>query len=80
MALPLSTEAGNNTNPFAKQLSGAASAQIDGVATWIICDHICTVATSRLRQHKGGVPKLRGEELADILDLMHAALGMAQRP
>jgi len=79
LVVPLSTEAGNEHNPFALRLSDAVSQQIDGLATWILCDHIVAVATSRLSQHKGGSLKVRGDELADILDLTHSALGTAQR-
>lgn len=78
-ALPLSTETRNVDNKHSFQLSRETCEWLTGDVTWVLCDHIVTVSTSRLSQVRGQVPSVRGQELADILDLMHAVLGSAQR-
>ena len=77
--LPLSTGIKNADNKNSFQLSRETCEQLTGEVTWVLCDHIVTVSTSRLSQVHGQVPSVRGQELADILDLMHSALGSAQR-
>ena len=78
-ALPLSTEIRNRDNKHSFQLSRQICELLTGDETWVLCDHIVTVSTSRLSQVRGYVPSVRGQELAEILDLMHSALGSARR-
>lgn len=78
MALPFSTSEGNAQNPFAIRISDDFSTRMEGMPSWVLCDHITTIATSRLRQHRGQVLRLAGQELASILLLMRSALGSPQ--
>ncbi|MBA4206907.1 MULTISPECIES: type II toxin-antitoxin system PemK/MazF family toxin [Pannonibacter] len=72
--LPFSTSLRNADDGMAHEVSKATRDKLDGRVSWILCDHPCTVATSRLRQVKGGVPKLPSAELRDVLLLMTRAL------
>ncbi len=72
--LPLSTSLSNDTDPMAVEASNTVRERLDRRRTWILCDHPCTVATSRLVQVKGAVPKLTGGELKAVLMLMVKAL------
>lgn len=75
--LPFSTSASNAADPMAVEASATVRARLDGRQTWVLCDHPCTVATSRLRQVKGAVPRLTGGELKTVLTLMTKALAQA---
>ena len=69
--LPFSTSERNAYGAFAFEAS-AETQRLLGSATrtWILCDHPVTVATSRLSQIKGKVPKLHRDDLAAVLELM----------
>jgi mRNA interferase MazF len=72
--LPFSTSLSNATDPLAVEASRTVRERLDRKRTWILCDHPCTVATSRLLQVGGGVPKLTSNELKAVLTLMTTAL------
>lgn len=72
--LPFSTARSNETDPMAIETSRAVQERLDGRRSWILCDHPCTVATSRLRQVRGQVPKLSSKERQSVLTLMSQAL------
>lgn len=73
--LPFSTSDRNESGEFALEASAATRKLIDNSdRTWVLCDHPCTVATSRLSQIKGGVPRMPGDELAEVLRLMLKSL------
>lgn len=74
--LPFSTSPSNATDPMAIEASRTLQERLDWRRTWILCDQPCTVATSRLRQTKGGVPKLTSNELKAVLTLMTKALAV----
>lgn len=75
MVLPFSTAISNRNNKFAISLSKEIISQIDGLESWVLCDHIITVSTSRLRQVNGKVPRIKGELLGNILSTMLDCLG-----
>jgi mRNA interferase MazF len=72
--LPFSTSRSNADDPMTIEASRTVQERLDRKRTWILCDHPCTVATSRLNQVKGGVPKLTSTELKAVLTLMVKSL------
>lgn len=73
--LPFSTSDRNQNGEFAHEASADTRKLIDNTdSTWVLCDHPVTVATSRLSQIKGGVPRMPGSELATVLTLMLKSL------
>jgi len=72
--LPFSTSDRNESGEFAFEVSAETRKIVDHERTWVLCDHPCTVATSRLSQIKGAVPRMPGDELADVLRLMLKSL------
>lgn len=72
--LPFSTSSSNEGGEAAIRISNNLRNQIGGRQSWILCDHPCTVATSRLSQVRGGVAKLSGPELHAVLEAMRQAL------
>ena len=72
--LPFSTSPSNAADPMTIEASATVQNWLDRKRTWILCDHPCTVATSRLRQVNGGVPKLSPNELKAVLTMMTSAL------
>jgi mRNA interferase MazF len=62
--LPFSTKPQPN-NPFAHSLNSP----IDGQPTWIICDHMTTLATSRLSPTKGKIGSILQQDYLDIMKL-----------
>lgn len=80
MILPFSTNEKNSTNKMAYPVPEAVIEKLGADISWVLCDHICTVANSRLRPTHGKVLTLKGAELSDILTLMHSALGAPQQP
>ena len=55
------------------------SLSLDGSKSWAVCDHIYTVATSRLQKHEGTIPKLSELEFARILELAHQQFAMPRK-
>jgi mRNA interferase MazF len=47
------------------------SASLDGRESWAVCDHIYTIAASRLHAHHGKIARLAEKELGEILKLAH---------
>lgn len=72
--LPFSTSDRNEFGEFAFEVSAEVRKIIDKERTWVLCDHPVTVATSRLTQIKGAVPRMPAAELADVLRLMLKSL------
>ena len=62
LVVPTSTEPQGNS-PWALELS----VSIDGQTSWVVCNHLYTVAPSRLSQVKGGILRLPNVELNEIL-------------
>jgi mRNA interferase MazF len=56
---------GNNRWAYKMQTS------LEAVDSWAICNHILTVAPSRLSQHKGTIPKVTDEEFESIFSLVY---------
>ncbi len=72
--LPMTTDENNATNPNAIELSAEMQGKIDRKRTWVICDHLTTVATSRLDNVSNTPPRLKGDELTRILEKAHSIL------
>ncbi|MDM9625732.1 type II toxin-antitoxin system PemK/MazF family toxin [Rhizobium sp. S152] len=70
--LPCTTDEDNARNPAAVELSAEIQAKIDHKRTWVICDHLTTVATSRLDNMARSPPRVRGDELTAILQKAHS--------
>jgi mRNA interferase MazF len=51
----------------AAQWGHKLSLSLDGRETWVVCNHIYTVATSRLHVDKGGLVRLKEAEFNQIL-------------
>lgn len=67
LVIPTST-ANQVENKWAHQLS--VSIEGDGVVSWAICNHLSTIATSRLKQFNQGVTLLPKEDFNQILDIV----------
>lgn len=76
--LPFSTARSNETDPMAIETSRPVQERLDGRRSWILCDHPCTVATSRLRQLNRGFLKLHNAELQRVLTKMTSSLAAAR--
>lgn len=72
--LPFSTSPSNATDPMAVEASKTVQERLDRKRTWILCDHPCTIATSRLRQLNRGFLKLQSNELKVVLTKMTQGL------
>ncbi len=72
--LPCTTDAANATNPAAIELSAEVQAKIDRKRTWVVCDHLMTVATSRLDNVSSTPPRVKGNELTTILQKAHTVI------
>jgi mRNA interferase MazF len=64
------TTSRQETNPWAWELP----ISIDGQKSWVICNHLYTVAPSRLSQVKGKVPRLTNIDFNQIVKLVQAWL------
>jgi mRNA interferase MazF len=62
LVVPLSTEPQGNS-PWAWELSTS----IDGRKHWVVCNHLYTIAPSRLSQIKGKIPRVPNAEFNEIL-------------
>jgi len=69
LVLPTSTDPQDN-NDWALELPDYITQQIDGRRSWALCSHPVTISTSRLRQIKGKVLKLKILDLNNILHMM----------
>ncbi|MGR9058969.1 type II toxin-antitoxin system PemK/MazF family toxin [Rhizobium leguminosarum] len=78
--LPMTTDEDNATNKNAIELSGETRAKIDGKRTWVVCDHLMTVATSRLDNVSNTPPRIPYDELATILQKAHSILAGGNPP
>ncbi|WP_122519704.1 type II toxin-antitoxin system PemK/MazF family toxin [Pannonibacter phragmitetus] len=74
MILPITTDQDNENYENSIELSQGASNKINGKRCWVVCDHVMTVATSRLDFIHAKPPRLETAELAPILELMHSLL------
>jgi mRNA interferase MazF len=62
LVVPITTQPQGNS-PWAWELSGS----LDGRQSWAVCNHLYTVATSRLSQVKGGIIRIPNTEFNEIL-------------
>jgi mRNA interferase MazF len=69
LVVPLTT-APQGGSPWAWELSTA----IDGRRHWVLCNHLYTVAPSRLSQIKGKIPRVTNGEFNEILQRVQAWL------
>jgi uncharacterized protein YifN (PemK superfamily) len=67
--VPITTEPQGNS-PWAWQLS----VSLDGRKNWVVCNHLYTVATSRLSQVRGKIPTVPKLEFNEILQRVTAWL------
>ncbi|KQY48355.1 MULTISPECIES: type II toxin-antitoxin system PemK/MazF family toxin [Rhizobium/Agrobacterium group] len=72
--LPMTTDDDNAKNANAIEISAEMQGRIDGKRTWVVCDHLMTVATSRLDNVSNTPPRLKGDELTVILQKAHAII------
>ena len=69
LVLPVTTEPQGNS-PWAWELS----VSIDGRRNWVVCNHLYTVAPSRLSQVRGGIVRTPNAEFNEILKRVNAWL------
>ena len=62
LVVPSTTEP-QGQSPWAWELS----VSIDGRKSWVICNHLCTIAPSRLSPAKHKIPRIPNEEFNEIL-------------
>ncbi len=72
--LPMTTDEDNAINTNAVELSAEVQGKIDSKRSWVICDHLMTIATSRLDNVSTTPPRVRGEELTAILQKAHSVI------
>lgn len=72
--LPITTDDDNANYENSIELSQGACDKINGKRCWVVCDHIMTVATSRLDFVHKSPPRIQPEELAPILEKAHSLL------
>lgn len=72
--LPMTTDDDNAKNANAIELSAEVQGKIDGKRTWVVCDHLMTVATSRLDNVSNTPPRVKGDELTAILQKAHSII------
>ncbi|NRP23303.1 hypothetical protein LPJGGPFB_06573 [Ensifer adhaerens] len=70
--LPMTTDEDNAKNVNAIELSAEVQGKIDGKRTWVVCDHLMTVATSRLDNVSNTPPRVKGDELTALLQKAHS--------
>ena len=58
-----------STKPQLGKWERKLSIRLSNQESWVVCNHICTVAASRLHPHHGTVPKLGVDEFGHILEL-----------
>ena len=73
LAVPTSTDP-QETNTWRMELPVYISAQIDGRNSWILCNHLVTISTSRLSQINGKVPRLKQEDTNLLITRIRAWL------
>lgn len=72
--LPITTDEDNASYENSIELSPASCNKINGKRSWVVCDHLMTVATSRLDFVHRNPPRLDPQELASILAKAHSSL------
>jgi mRNA interferase MazF len=72
--LPMTTDEDNATNINAIELSAEVQGKLDSKRSWVICDHLMTIATSRLDSVSTTPPRVKGEELTTILQKAHSII------
>lgn len=72
--LPVTTDDDNMGYENSIELSPQARDRINGKRCWVVCDHLMTVATSRLDFVHRSPPRLDPSELAPILEKAHSVL------
>lgn len=72
--LPITTDDDNDKYENSIELSPDTSNKINGKKSWVVCDHIMTVATSRLDYINKNPPRIDRNELDTILELCHSLL------
>lgn len=66
LVVPTTTKP-HDSDPWALELSVSA----DGRRNWVLCGHLCTVATSRLSSIRQRIPRIPDAEFNEILDRIH---------
>ena len=79
VVVPLTTLPQRN-NRWAVKLSENLAARRPDVPQWAVCDHLYTVACSRLYLVRGGAPRLSPEEFDRIVQLIMQKLPSASGP
>jgi mRNA interferase MazF len=69
LVVPVTTEP-QGTSPWAWEIS----VSIDGRRNWVVCNHLYTVAPSRLSQVRGGIFRVPNAEFNEILKRVSAWL------
>ncbi|WP_165826121.1 type II toxin-antitoxin system PemK/MazF family toxin [Rhizobium wuzhouense] len=72
--LPMTTDEDNATNINAIELSAEVQGKIDSKRSWVICDHLMTIATSRLDNVSTTPPRVKGDGLTAILQKAHSII------
>jgi len=72
--LPITTDEDNATYEHSIELSQATRDKINGKRSWVVCDHIMTVATSRLDFVDKSPPRIDPIEPGPILEKAHSLL------
>lgn len=72
--LPMTTDEDNAANRNAIELSAEVQGKIDNKRSWVICDHLMTIATSRLDNVSTTPPRVKGDELTAILQKAHSII------
>ncbi|WP_284948337.1 type II toxin-antitoxin system PemK/MazF family toxin [Acidisoma cladoniae] len=62
LVVPLSTEPQGNS-PWAWELSSS----LDGQRSWVVCNHLYTVAPSRFSQIRGKIPSIPKADFNEVL-------------
>ena len=76
LVVPTSTDP-QEANPWAFPMPDYIRQAMGGRASWVICNHLVTMSTSRLRQVGGAVPRLQKTDINSVLDLIHDGLPKA---
>jgi mRNA interferase MazF len=69
LVVPLTTEP-QGSSPWAWELADS----IDGRRSWVVCNHLYTVAPSRFSQIKGKIPRVSNSDFNEILSRVTAWL------
>jgi mRNA interferase MazF len=70
LVLPISTDP-QERNPWAWELPAYVTDRLERRRSWVICNHLTTISTSRLMQVGGGVVRLQVIDMNRVLSIMH---------